>query len=134
MERCNLLVEERGRVKRKELGAWKTRHIQRQPEERKKGPVEPEKEEEKEEMEDFFCQIYEFHVPTPAPAVFAPAALPPRYAISFVPAAPLPSSCSDVSVPSDVSRCSDVSEFSVVSSANFVPASVFSSSCIGTTQ
>ena len=36
-------------------------------------------------MESFFCQIYEFHLPTPTPAVFTPAVLPPRYAIRFVP-------------------------------------------------
>ena len=138
VERCSLLTEERGRVK-KELGAWKTRYIQKQPEKKKKGPVEPEKEKEKEkdEMEDFFCQIHEFLIPTPAPAVFVQAALPPRYAINFVPAnvhvSASPSPYPVVSSPNFVvPPCTD---FSVVSSANFVPASVFtSSSCIGTIQ
>ena len=125
MERCNLLTKERERVKREELGAWKTRHIQKQPETKKKGPVEPEKEKEKEkdEMEDFFCQIYEFHIPAPTPAVFVPAALPPRYAISFVPAVSVSASVPDV-VPSSPASPASPCDYSVVSTANFVVSSV----------
>ena len=43
VERCDLLMEEREKVKRKELGVWKMHHIQQL---KKKGPVEPEKEKE----------------------------------------------------------------------------------------
>ena len=160
MERCELLAEDRRKVKREDMGEWESRHIQK-PEEKKKkkGPVEPEKEKDKEvdELESFFGHIYEFHFPTPVHAAFVPAELPPRYAIAFVPALstappvlpvstvlPVPvspvttssvhSAISAISV-SAISASNAGSDFSVVSSANFIPASVFtSSSCIGTTQ
>ena len=147
VERCSLLTKARGQVGGKKLLEWKSRHA-RNKAEKEEGPVGPaakEKEKETDEMENFFCQIYEFHIPTPTPAVFIPAALPPRYAISFVPALPVSPALAPVS-PTSV-PASPVSPviappatpvtdgFSVVSSANFVPASVFTSSfCIGTTQ
>ena len=50
-------------------------------------PGEKEKEKEEEDnLETFFCKIHEFHNPVPVTPVFVPAELPPRYAISFVPA------------------------------------------------
>ena len=88
--------------------------------------------------------------------VSAPAAfVPPRYAIAFVPAlytvppalpVTVSPAVSAITVPPVLPVTSSVhaipaisassgSDFSVVSSANFVPASAFtSSSCIGTTQ
>ena len=162
MERCNLLARERGRVEGKELGAWKTRHIQKQTEKKKKGPVGPEKEAEEDKLESFFSSIYEFHNPVPA---FVPAALPPRYAINFVPAASIPvnpaivapvstSASAPVSVPSSPSTVYSVvssvnfalpvssssrivsppsTDYTVISSANF-DFPVSPSSCIGQTQ
>ena len=44
VERCNLLTDGREKVEGEELSAWKTHHIQKLPEKKKKGPVEPEKE------------------------------------------------------------------------------------------
>ena len=102
VERCELLTEDWEKVKREDMGAWKSRHIQKQPEKKKKGPVEPEKEKEVDEIESFICHIYEFHFPTPVPAVFVPAALPPRYAIAFLPALPAtvpPATVPPVTVP-----------------------------------
>ena len=52
----------------------------------KKGPVEPEKEEEEDKLERFFCQLHEFLNPASNAPSFVPAELPPRYAINFVPA------------------------------------------------
>ena len=139
--------------------------------------VTPEKEEE-DKLERFFYHMYDFHNPVPNAPVFVPAELPPRYAISFVPAVSavpviaspavpviavpsvsvpipvltsasvpvgysvvssvnfiVPSFPNDVSPPVSAPYADNVSEFSVVSSANFVPASFFTSSpCIGTTQ
>ena len=105
---------------------------------KQKGLVEPEKELDK--LELFFCQLYEFHNPVTAAPAFVPADLPPRYAINFVPAAPVipvvpsPSTSSasafaplsfSASVPAPVSGPAPVADdFSVVSSANFIPASV----------
>ena len=161
MEECNLLADARKPVGRDELGAWKTRHILKPPEKKKKGPVEPGKEEETDKLESFFCHIYEFHNPTPIAPAFVPAELPARFAINFVPVSGSPScsapsvasasasvDCSVVSSanlvvpsfpsvvfpPASAPYADNVSEFSVVSSANFLPASVFTSSCIGTTQ
>ena len=78
---------------------------------------------------------------------FVPAELPARYAINFVPASSvspvatlpvIPSSSASVSsnaIASSVVPFPFTEVFSVVSSANFIPASAFtSSSCIGTTQ
>ena len=65
---------------------WKTRHSRNQLVKKKKGPVEPEKEEEEDKLERFFCHLYEFHNPVQNAPVFVPAELPPRYAINFVPA------------------------------------------------
>ena len=53
---------------------------------KKKGPVEPKKEEEEDKLERFFCHLYGFHNPVPNAPVFVPAELLPRYAINFVPA------------------------------------------------
>ena len=96
--------------------------------------------------------MYEFHNPGPNAPVFVLAELPPRYAISFVPAvSALPVTASPavpviaVSVPSVscVTSTATVSsiDYSVVSSANFVLPTVSatsasissssSSSCIG---
>ena len=160
MEECNLLADARKPVEGEEMCAWKTRHIHKKPEKKKKGPVEPEKENEMESLELLFCHIHKFHNPVPnAAPVFVPAALPPRYAISFIPAghsASAPPSVSSISsspsadfpivsssarsVTSDVSFARSVPStvYSVVSSANFdVPvldAPVITHSCIGQTQ
>ena len=108
-------------------------------EKKKKGPVEPEKEEE-DKLELFFSKIYEFHNPVPVTnsPFFVLAALPPRLAINFVPAAPAAPAV-PVIVSSPVSPISAVNAFpasatdySVISSANFVPGSAFTS-CIGPT-
>ena len=83
VEGCSLLAEARRPVE-EELCTWRTRHVHKK-EKKKKGPVEPEKEEEDDKLESFFCKLYEFHNPVlTAPAVVP--FLPPRYAISFVPA------------------------------------------------
>ena len=92
VERCSLLARERSQVERKELSEWKSRHTRNKIEKKEKGPVgsaktETEKEEDK--LETFFCKIHEFHNPAPVAPVFIPAELPPRYAISFLPAAPV---------------------------------------------
>ena len=88
VESCSLLAEIRKSVEREEMHEWKTRHTRNQLIKKKKGPVEPEKEkeEEKDRLELFFCQLYEFHNPVQNAPVFVPAELPPRYAIDFVPA------------------------------------------------
>ena len=87
MEGCKLLAEARELVERKEMREWRTRHSRDQPiEKKKKGPVGPKKEEEEDKLERFFCHVYEFHNPAPNAPSFVPAELPPRYAISFVPA------------------------------------------------
>ena len=83
-------------------------------------------------LETFFCKIHEFHNPVPvAPAVIVPAFIPvpPRYAISFVPALNTVSAVSTVNDAVSGSGSVPSTEFSVVSSANFVI-----SSCIGSTQ
>ena len=162
VEECSLLADARKPVEREERRAWKTRHTHKKTEKEKKGPVEPEKEEE-EKLERFFCHIYEFHNPVSSAApVFAPAALPPRYAISFVPAINAPSVTASGTAPASVSAvsasvsdsapvftspfaspvvssanfvaASPSTDYSVISSANFaIPVST-SSSCIGSTQ
>ena len=141
-EECSLLADARKPVEREEMRMWNTRHIQKIPEKKKKGPVEPEKETEKEpdRLELFFCHLYEFHNPAPNAPAFVPAELPPRYAIDFVPAAsalhtpavvPSPPvlvpSSSDYSVAAAPVTASPVVpgiavsvNLSVVSSANFV--------------
>ena len=171
VERCRLLAEKRKLVEKGELREWRTRHSRNQLSNKKeKGPVEPEKEEEEDKLESFFCHLYEFHNPVLVAPAFVPAELPPRYAINFTPAVPsvpvsvigspanlihdaqaanvisTPSVFNTAHVISTPSPSVSVSatpavavpvtdDFSVVSSANFIPASVFtSSSCIGTTQ
>ena len=160
MEGCRLLADARKTVEKRDMCTWRTRHIHKKPAKEKKGPVEPEKEEEVDELEHLFCHVYEFHNPVLAPAVFVPADLPPRYAINFVPAAspavpvisPVVPAVSPVISPvvpaippvapaiSAVAASSSV--YSVVSSANFVflvsPSFVFpvfpsspSPSCVG---
>ena len=127
---------------------------------KKKGPVEPGKEEEEDKLERFFCRIYVFHhIPVPnAPPVSVPAELPPRYAINLVPAVNAPVSVSvsasaspvifPVPVPFPVLAPASASpvvptsslatspEHSVISSTNFaVPSFVRYASptpCIGT--
>ena len=130
MEECSLLADARKTIGKEEMRMWKTRHIQKTPERKKKGPVEPEKEPEPDKLERFFCHLYEFHNPVPS-APFVPANFPPRYAIEFVPAlpvipVPVPDLAPSASVPS--------SDFSIVSSANFVvsspPVIVSSPTCI----
>ena len=87
MEGRRLLADARKSVEREQMCTWKTRHIHKS-EKKKKGPVEPEKEEEEDKLERLFCNIYEFHNPVQnAAPVFVPAELPPRYAINFLPAA-----------------------------------------------
>ena len=109
------------------MSAWNTRHLHKIPEKKEKGPVEPEKEKEKDELEIFFCHLFEFHNPVPVAPVFVLAELPPRYAISFVPAV---ASHVHVSVsPTAASVISAASDFSVVP-----PVFTSPSSCIGTTQ
>ena len=108
---------------------------------KKKGPVEPEKEEEEDKLETFFCNLYEFHNPVPNAPVFVPAELPPRYAINFVPAhaSASPAVPPVTSLPAvllvlpvlPVAPSGSVStEYSVISSVNFV---VPPSTCIETT-
>ena len=85
-------------------------------------PEKEKKEEEEDKLETFFCNLYEFHNPAPPIApVFAPAELPPRYAINFVPAvSALP--VSPVIAPAfTVNVASPVIPFAVVSSGNLVP-------------
>ena len=96
----------------------------------------PEKEKEEEDkLELFFCQLHEFHNPVPSAPVFVPAELPPRYAIDFVPAAPVTASPANSGVFHTLPVTPVTDGFSVISSTNFIPTSVFtSSSCIGTTQ
>ena len=108
------------------MRAWNTRHLHKIPEKKEKGPVEPEKGKEKEtdELELFFCHLFEFHNPVPDAPAFVPAVLPPRLAIDFVPAAPdtpvFTSPVAASAVPSPVST-----GYSVISSAPIV-----SSTCI----
>ena len=140
MERCNLLEEERGRVGKEERCTWKTRPVQKIEKKKKKGPVGPKKEAEKDDLELFFSSIYEFHNPVQHAPAFVPAALPPRYAISFVPTANAPVSSGSVSTPSvsvSVPACTPVpvspsTDYSVISFVNFVLPT--SSHCIGQTQ
>ena len=123
VEECHLLSDARKPVQSDELGAWKTRHTHKPPAKKKKGPVEPEKEEE-EKLERFFCHIYEFHNPVPEP-VFVPAALPPQYAINFVPAVNATSV-----IASSVAASASVTAPSVTASASataFASASVHNS-------
>ena len=55
-ERCRLLSRARTQVERKELLEWRSRHARNKIEEKKKkGPVEPGKEEEEDKLETFFC-------------------------------------------------------------------------------
>ena len=143
VEGCSLLGKARESVERSEMREWKTRHSRNQIKD-KKGPAEPEKEKEEEvdELERFFCHVYEFHNPVIAP-VFAPAALPPRYTINFVPAVNAPNfvppnfvpacssavsaaclpaistACSTACLPA-VSTTAPASPHSVVSYANFI--------------
>ena len=138
VEECSLLADARKPVEREEMCAWKTRHIHKKPAKKKKGPVEPEKEEE-EKLERFFCHIYEFHNPVSnAAPVFVPAALPPQYAISFVPAVNAPSvtaSSTASAASASVSAAAPVfaspfasspsTDYSIVSSANFAVSPVF---------
>ena len=131
-EECNLLTGQRELVGEKELSEWKTRHMRNQKiEKKKKGPVGPEKEEEVDKLELFFCHMYEFLNPVPNATSFVPAELPPRYAINFVPAIVSSSPVAAVSVSSSSSSTPPVvsspaisssspSSFSVISSANFV--------------
>ena len=125
MEECILLADARNPVERDKLGAWKTRHILKPPEKKKKGPVGPDKEEE-EKLERFFRQIYEFHNPVPnAAPVFVPAALPPQYAISFVPAV-ISAASASVSASAPVASpfaFSPSTDYSIVSSPNFAVSS-----------
>ena len=71
--------------------------------------------------------------------VFVPAELPPRYAISFVPAVNAQVSASASALPPSAPAPTSSSDYSLVSSVNFVVPSAaipvsLSSSCIGTTQ
>ena len=139
VERCSLITRARNQVGEKELLEWKSRHARNRvqiPEKKKKGPVEPEKENEKEtdKLELFFRHLYEFHNPVPDTPAFVPADSPPRYAIDFVPAAPVtvtpvfPSPISSVISPVVPT---DVTDYSVISSVNFVAP--VSSTCIEST-
>ena len=146
VEGCRLLTEARELAGREEMREWRSRHSHNQLRKKKKGPVAHEKEKEEEDnLERFFCHLYEFQNPVPKAPVFVPAELPPRYTISFVPAvSALPVTIvHPVSVPlvSCVMSAVAVSstDYSVVSSANFVPiasttpasVSSFPSFCIG---
>ena len=152
VERCRLLAEKRKPMEKGELREWWTRHSRSQlPREKEKGPVEPGKEEAREEdkLESFFGHLYEFHISdTPISSSHIPAELPDRYAIAFVPASTsvpiLVSASTSVSVPVSVTAASDApvipsvipspsTDYSVISSVNFAfPTS--SPSCIGQTQ
>ena len=142
VERCSMLTRARSQVESKELLEWKSRHARNKIEKKEKGPVEPGKKEEEDKLETFFCQLYEFHnppVPVPVAPVFVPADLPPRYAISFVPAAPVISPV-EIPVPAFVvSSHVSSTDYSVISSVNFVVSdpthpviSSSSSACIET--
>ena len=97
------------------------------------------KEEEEDKLETFFCQLYEFHNPPVSVPVFIPADLPPRYAISFVPAVPVdnaavPSASAHISAPVSVPPV--IAASSVVPSASAhvsapisVPPVIAASSC-----
>ena len=140
---------------------WKTRHIHKVEKKKKKGPVEPDQEEE-EELETFFCRLYDFHnppVPVPVPAT---PLFPPRYVINFVPAAPSVISSPVISSPvispttavsptapvippptvpfpaisADIPASPVATDYSVISSVNFdVSGSIVTSpsTCIETT-
>ena len=69
VEGCSLLADARKPVEREEMCTWKTRHIHKN-EKKKQGPVEPEEKVE-DELERFFCHIYDFHNPVPSVAVTA---------------------------------------------------------------
>ena len=121
VEGCRLLAEARELVEESEMREWRTRHSRAQPKEKKEeGPVEPgKKEEEEDKLETFFCQLYEFHNP-PVPVPVS-VELPPRYAISFVPAAPAVISPGVIPVPAlVVSDSVPSTDYSVISSVNFV--------------
>ena len=124
VEKCNLLANARKIVKNEEMLTWRIRHVHKA-KQKKKGPVEPEEEEE-DKLERFFCQLHEFHNPVQNAPGLVPANLPIRYAINFVPAISAPPvSVPPVSATSPISNpavaSSDVSpDYSVVSSANFV--------------
>ena len=127
VEECSLLADVRKPVEKEDMCTWKTRHIHKI-EKKKKGPVEPKKEEEVDELERFFCHVYEFHIPVLTPAV-VPAVLPPRYAIRFVPASvsAVPASASPTVFTSPIAVPSPVStDYSVIPSVNFatVPSPV----------
>ena len=148
----SLLADARGLVERKEMCTWRTRHVHKIAN-KKKGPVEPEKEEEEDKLERFFCHIHEFHNPVPKAPAFVPAELPPRYAINFVPAVnasvfatpvapPVPAINASVfaspvvhSVPSvsasPVVPSISSTDYSIISSTNFVADSSSPSNCIG---
>ena len=95
--------------------------------------VGPEKEEEEDKLERFFCHLYEFHNPVRNAPGFVPTELPHRYAINFVPAVSassvVPAIAVTAFVPNPVVASSD---YSVVSSATFViaPSSVLASPVI----
>ena len=97
VDRCKLLEEERGRVEKE-----KRVHVEGKTCAQKKGPVGPERGEEEDKLERFFSSIYEFHNPVKSTPVFVPADLPPRYAISFVPAVNVPVIPESISVPVSV--------------------------------
>ena len=82
--------------------------------------AERESEKETDKLETFFFNIYEFHNPVPDPPVFVPAALPPRYAINFVP--PAATSATSPSTDRSISPSPSI-DYSVVSSVNFVVSS-----------
>ena len=122
MEECSLLTDAGKRAEREEKCMWKTHHIHRC-EEKGKGPVDSDKEEEEDKLKRFFCYIYKFHIPDTAPVpVFVPEELPPRYAISFVPAENIVSVLSGLFTNSIHTSAAPVAltDFPIVSS--FVPA------------
>ena len=75
----------------------------------KKGSVGPEKEVEEDKLERFFSSIYEFHNPVTSAPAFVPAALPPRYSISFIPAVNAPVTPAVIApvIPAVIRSCSD---------------------------
>ena len=145
VERCRLLAEKRKLVEKGEMREWRTRHSRNQlPNKKEKGPVEPEKEEEEDKLESFFCHLYEFHNPVSVVPAFVPAELPftpavPSVSVSVTgsPANLIHDAENVISTPSVFNTAHVIStpNFPVVSFANSIPASVFtSSSCIDTTQ
>ena len=133
-EECNLLADARNSVRRREMSMWNTRHLHRIPGLKEKGPVKPEKENEKEtdELELFFCQLFDFYNPVPAAPAFVPEVVPaavpsPIPYVNLVASAVSPISPVFVAsaIPSSVST-----DNPAISSVNFVPPIVSSSSCI----